>query len=66
LNLTLAPYVSGTRVVEFAHLGVQNYFRIELTMAKVIGTLALLIPQIPAGIKEWIYVCFGMGCIRGA
>lgn len=53
-------------MVEFAHLGVQNYFRIELTMAKVIGTLALLIPQIPAGIKEWIYVCFGMGYIRGA
>jgi hypothetical protein len=53
-------------VREFAHLGFPNYFRIELTMAKVIGALALLIPQIPARIKEWIYVCFGLVLISAA
>jgi hypothetical protein len=58
--------VSGTRAMEFAHLGFPNYFRIELTMAKVIGALALLIPQIPARIKEWIYVCFGVVLISAA
>jgi hypothetical protein len=62
--MLFSAYVSGTRVVEFAHLGFPNYFRIELTMAKVIGALALLIPQIPARIKEWIYVCFGVVLIR--
>jgi len=35
-------------------------------MAKVIGALALLIPQIPARIKEWIYVCFGVVLISAA
>jgi len=64
--MLFSAYVSGTRVVEFAHLGFPNYFRIELTMAKVIGALALLIPQIPARIKEWIYVCFGVVLISAA
>src|SRR5260370_10726424 len=64
--MLFSAYVSGTRVVEFAHLGFPNYFRIELTMAKVIGALALLIPQIPARIKEWIYVCFVVVLISAA
>ncbi len=64
--MLFSAYVSETRVVEFAHLGFPNYFRIELTMAKVIGALALLIPQIPARIKEWIYVCFGVVLISAA
>jgi len=64
--MLFSSYVSGTRVVEFAHLGFPNYFRIELTAAKVIGALALLIPQVPARIKEWIYVCFGVVLLSAA
>jgi hypothetical protein len=64
--MLFSAYVSGTRAVEFAHLGFPNYFRIELTMAKVIGALLLLIPQVPARIKEWIYVCFSVVLISAA
>jgi DoxX-like family len=57
---------SGTHKVEFAHLGFPEYFRIELTTAKIIGALALLIPQVPARIREWIYVAFGINLISAA
>jgi hypothetical protein len=43
----------------FAHLGLPNYLRIELTIAKIMGGLALLIPGVPGRIKEFAY--FGIG-----
>jgi hypothetical protein len=39
----------------FAHLGLPNYFRIELTVAKILAALALLIPAVPKRIKEFAY-----------
>ncbi|GAA3935641.1 DoxX family protein [Chitinophaga oryziterrae] len=39
----------------FTHLGLPGYFRIELSIAKVLGALAILIPGIPARIKEFAY-----------
>jgi hypothetical protein len=39
----------------FVHLGFPNYFRIELTVAKTLGGLALLIPAVPTRIKELAY-----------
>jgi putative flippase GtrA len=44
----------------FVHLGLPNYFKIELTVAKTLGVLALLIPTIPAKIKEFAYFGFGI------
>ena len=38
------------------HLGYPEYFGITLTIFKVIGALILIIPRIPARIKEWAYV----------
>ncbi|HEY5792690.1 MAG TPA: DoxX family protein [Chthoniobacterales bacterium] len=64
--MLFSAYISGTRVVEFAQLGFPEYFRIELTTAKVIGALLLLIPPVPARIKEWIYVGFGVVLISAA
>jgi hypothetical protein len=43
----------------FMHLGLPNYFRVELTIAKPLGALALLIPAVPKRIKEFAY--FGIG-----
>jgi hypothetical protein len=43
----------------FAHLGLPNYFKIELTIAKILGVLALLIPNVPTKAKEFAY--FGLG-----
>ena len=39
----------------FAHLGFPAYFRIELAWAKLAGVAALLIPMVPARLKEWAY-----------
>jgi hypothetical protein len=43
----------------FAHLGLPSYFRIELTIAKALGGLALLIPSLPRAVKQFAY--FGCG-----
>lgn len=42
-----------------AHLGYQPYFLVMLTVFKVIGALALILPQIPTKVKEWAYAGFG-------
>ncbi len=40
-------------------LGYPDYFGTLLTICKVLGALILIIPAIPARIKEWAYVGFG-------
>ena len=44
----------------FAHLGFPAYFRVELSWAKLAGLAALLIPMVPARLKEWAYVGFAI------
>lgn len=44
----------------FKHLGFPDFFRIELGTAKLAGTALLLITAVPARIKEWVYVGFGI------
>ena len=44
-----------------AHLGYPDYFRIELNILKVLGALAIILPMVPARIKEWAY--FGMAIV---
>lgn len=40
------------------HLGYPPYFGNALIVFKVLGVLAIVIPQIPKGIKEWAYAGF--------
>lgn len=40
------------------HLGYPAYFGIALVVFKVLGTLALMIPQVPKTLKEWAYAGF--------
>jgi DoxX-like family len=47
----------------FAHFGLPNWFRIELTVAKIAGALVLLIPAIPHKIKEFAYFGFALTLI---
>lgn len=42
------------------HLGFPDYFRVELNIFKVLGALVLIIPAIPARLKEWAYAGFGI------
>jgi hypothetical protein len=44
----------------FRHLGLPDYFRIELTVAKLLGVAALAIPSIPTKVKEFAYFGFGL------
>jgi hypothetical protein len=50
----------------FKHLGFPDYFRVELAIAKLLGALVLIIPQIPVKIKEWAYAGFGITFISAA
>jgi hypothetical protein len=47
----------------FAHLGFTAYFfRVELSVAKVIGVVVLLAP-VPARLKEWAYAGFAINLV---
>jgi hypothetical protein len=43
----------------FAHLGFPDYFRVELSLAKLVGVVLLLAP-VPARLKEWAYAGFAI------
>lgn len=45
------------------HLGYPDYFRIQLTVFKVMGGLLLVLPSIPSRVKEWVYAGFGISLI---
>jgi hypothetical protein len=44
----------------FAHLGFPAYFRVELSWAKLVAVVVLLVPMVPARLKEWAYVGFAI------
>jgi hypothetical protein len=43
----------------FVHLGFPGYFRVELSLAKLVGVVLLLAP-VPARLKEWAYAGFAI------
>jgi hypothetical protein len=46
-----------------AHLGYPDYFRVQLTVFKIIGGLLLVLPFVPSRYKEWAYAGFGISFI---
>jgi hypothetical protein len=56
------PFPNGKESA-FAHLGLPPYFKVELTVAKILGLLALLIPGVPIKLKELAYAGFGLTLI---
>jgi hypothetical protein len=60
--LALAMVASGVMYITspqmtaaFRHLGFPDYFRIELGIAKILGSIAIILPMIPNKVKEWAY-----------
>lgn len=53
------PFPEGA----FKHLQLPGYFKIELTVAKILGLLALLIPTLSLKIKEFAYFGFAITLI---
>ena len=56
VNFSLNEQMKGA----FAHFGLPDWFRIELTVAKLLGVLALIIPATPARLKEFAYFGFAL------
>jgi len=52
------PQVAET----FSHLGFPDYFRVELSWAKLLGVVLLLAP-VPARLKEWAYAGFAINLV---
>lgn len=46
-----------------SHLGYPEYFGNALVIFKVLGVLALIIPKVPARLKEWAYAGFAFDFI---
>src|SRR5438132_9815127 len=65
INFTLLdgfPFPEGG----FVHLGLPRYFKAELTIAKALGVMALLIPAVPPKIREFAYFGFAITLISAS
>ena len=68
LEMSFTAYYELLRLPDaaqaFARLGFPAAsFRIELSWAKVAGVLVLLLPMVPARLKEWAYAGFAINLV---
>jgi DoxX-like family len=59
------PFPNGPEGA-FVHLGFPPYFKVELTLAKILGVLALVIPAVPFKVKEFAYAGFAITLVSAA
>jgi hypothetical protein len=59
------PFPNGPEGA-FAHLGLPLYFKVELTVAKILGVLALLVRRVPFKIKEFAYFGFAITLVSAS
>jgi len=59
------PFPNGPEGA-FVHLGFPSYFKVELTVAKILGVLALVIPTVPFKVKEFAYAGFAITLVSAA
>jgi hypothetical protein len=50
----------------FVHLGLPDYLRIELSIAKALGVLALLLPGVPRKVREFTYSGFAITLVSAS
>ncbi|KQT26065.1 hypothetical protein ASG22_05145 [Chryseobacterium sp. Leaf405] len=59
--LSAYQYFSGPLMAEaFKQMGYPDFLRVEIGIAKIIGSIVLILPQFPNKIKEWAYAGFGI------
>lgn len=68
VEMSFTAYYELLRLPEaaqaFTRLGfASNAFRVELSWAKIAGVIALLIPIMPARLKEWAYAGFAINLV---
>ncbi len=49
-----------------SHLGYPDYFRVLLTVFKIIGAILLIVPAVKGRIKEWAYAGFSFNFVSAA
>lgn len=54
----VAYFTSPEVASGLAKMGFQDFFRVELGIAKIVGALVLLIPALPTRIREWTFAGF--------
>jgi hypothetical protein len=59
------PFPNGKEGA-FVHLGLPHYFKIELTVAKILGVVALVVPNVPRTVKEFAYFGFGLTLVSAS
>ena len=59
------PFPNGPEGA-FVHLGFPPYFKVELTVAKILGVLALIVPAVPFKVKEFAYAGFAITLVSAA
>src|SRR5258705_11537485 len=59
------PFPNGPEGA-FVHLGFPPYFKVELTLAKILGVLALVIPAVPFKVKVFAYAGFAITLVSAA
>ena len=59
------PFPNGPEGA-FVHLGFPPYFKVELTVAKILGVLALVIPAVPFKVKEFTYFGFAITLVSAS
>ena len=42
------------------HLGIPRWLGLEVSIGQLIGLVLLIVPAVPARVKEWAYVGFGI------
>jgi hypothetical protein len=48
------------------HLGIPRWLGLEVSISQLIGLILLIVPAVPARVKEWAYVGFGILYITAA
>jgi hypothetical protein len=43
-----------------AHVGIPRWLGLEISISQLIGLVLLIVPGVPARVKEWAYVGFGI------
>lgn len=59
--LSAYQYFKGDTMAEaYKQMGFPDFLRVEIGIAKIVGSVVLLIISIPTKIKEWAYAGFGI------
>lgn len=53
--------IEGTK-----HVGIPRWLGLEISIGQLIGLVLLIVPAVPARVKEWAYVGFGILYISAA